>query len=352
MNTKLSIPFLAVVLLMSQGCIIIGGGGGGRDPGDVTFNWTFVGQTCAAAGVSSVHITIPGESLANDGNYPCISNGYPGIVLHDFAGGVYTYNIEGLDAQGYSIYVGSGTFTIDGNVLENVDLTPNGQASSYALVSWRFPGNVTCANADTPANQLGGVAYVDVVLDGAAPVRLNCVDGSYAAGSVGVSTPMIDPGQHTLSLTAVSSNVTGNYPLFRASGTMTTTVGTPVSNLVDLQWAVGGVVVDWTLYASNGTTQQSCSGANNPTVYVQFINTATTTGVYPSPGDPNPCTAAPTRYFYLPTSGAGTNYAIAMGAGTLSGATWTMMSSSPIVTVQPGIFPPDLSAVNLNLRQN
>src|SRR5262245_37779922 len=132
MNTKLAFPFLAV-LLLAQGCII---GGGGRDPGDVTFSWDFYGQTCAAAGVTSVHIGIPGEGLQNDGFYPCEAGGYPGIVLHDFRGGEYTYSIEGLDTLGNILYAGGGDFTIDGNVLEPVSLTAYGRPKSYALVSW------------------------------------------------------------------------------------------------------------------------------------------------------------------------------------------------------------------------
>src|SRR6185295_15906980 len=118
MNTKLAIPFLAI-LAFAQGCII---NGHGKNPGDVTFSWTFYGQSCSAAGVASVHITIPGETLENGGVYQCVSNSYQGIVLHDFAGGSYTYSIDGIDANGYTIYQGAGDFTIDGNVLESVDL--------------------------------------------------------------------------------------------------------------------------------------------------------------------------------------------------------------------------------------
>src|SRR3954463_14084464 len=62
MNIKLAIPFLAV-LAFAQGCIVVGPHG--PNPGDVTFSWTFYGQSCAAAGVASVHITIPGEALEN-----------------------------------------------------------------------------------------------------------------------------------------------------------------------------------------------------------------------------------------------------------------------------------------------
>src|SRR5437868_8340473 len=124
MNTKLAIPFLAV-LALAQGCIVHGPPG--PSAGDVTFSWTFYGQSCSAAGVANVHINIPGETLENGGVYPCVSNSYQGIVLHNFAGGSYTYTIEGLDTGGYTIYTGAGAFDIDGDAMEQVDLTPYGQ---------------------------------------------------------------------------------------------------------------------------------------------------------------------------------------------------------------------------------
>jgi hypothetical protein len=343
MNTKLAIPFLAV-LALAQGCIIVGPGG--KDPGDVTFSWTFYGQSCAAAGVDSVHITIPGETLENNGVYPCTSNGYAGIVLHDFAGGGYTYTIEGLDTGGYTIYTGSGAFDIDGDVLESVDLTPYGQPGSYALLTWTFPGNVTCANADTPAQQLGGVRWVDITLDGNNTVRANCADGAIANGGQGVYSALVDPGSHPITLTALSDSL---YPLFTASGTVTTTTGTPVANQVSLQWAVGGVVVSWSLQSSTGSAQ-TCLGTGNPYVYVNFVD-STNTAVYPNAGDTNTCNAAPTRYFYLPAAATtGTNYRIDL-TGATNSATWSALTH-PVFTVMPGVFPADTSAVNVVLKQN
>ncbi|HYV47398.1 MAG TPA: hypothetical protein VFA20_21210 [Myxococcaceae bacterium] len=341
MNTKLAIPFLAI-LAFAQGCII---NGHGKNPGDVTFSWTFYGQSCSAAGVASVHITIPGETLENGGVYQCVSNSYQGIVLHDFAGGSYTYSIEGLDTGGYTVYTGSGDFTIDGNVLESVDLTPYGQPGSYALVTWTFPGNVTCANADTPAQQLGGVAYVDITMDGNNTVRANCADGAVANGGQGVYSALVDPGAHTISLTALSSNL---YPLFSASGNVTTNSSAPVADQVNLQWAVGGVVVSWTLQ-SNGGGAQTCLGTGNPYVYVNFVD-STNTAVYQQPGDTNTCNAAPTRYFYLSAAAGGTNYRIDLQAAT-NALSWSP-TTNPVFTVMPGVFPADTSAVSVVLRQN
>jgi hypothetical protein len=346
MNTKLAIPFLAL-LAFAQGCIIVGPGG--PEAGAVTFTWTFYGQTCAAAGVDSVHITIPGETLENNGVYPCAPppNNYPGVVLHNFAGGSYTYTIEGLDSGGYTIYTGSGSFDIDGDVGESVDLMPYGQPSSHAMLTWSFPGNVNCANADTPAQQLGGVRYVDITLDGDGNTtrRADCVAGAVANGGPGVYSAPVDPGNHTITLTALSD---GLYPLFTASGNITTVAGNPVANQVSLQWAVGGAVVSWSLQSSTGSAQ-TCLGTGNPYVYVNFVD-STNTAVYQQPGDTNTCNAAPTRYFYLPAAAGGSNYRIDL-TGATSSNTWSPLTN-PVVTVTPGVFPADNLAVNVVLKQN
>ncbi len=344
MNKKLAIPFLAAVMAAAQGCIFVGGGN--NNPGDVTFSWTFYGRSCSDVGVASVRITIPGESLQNNGVYPCVSNGYPGIVLHDFDEGSYTYTVEGFDSNGYTIYTGSGDFRIDGDVLETVDLTPYGQPGSYALVTWRFPGNVTCANADTPAQQLGGVAYVDIDIDGEV-VRANCADGSLANSGQGVYSALVDPGAHTMKLTALTANL---YPLFTGTNSLTTLAGAPVANEVALQWAVGGVVVNWTLQSSGGAAQ-TCLGSGNPYVYVNFVNTDYPTGIYAAPGDANACNAAPTRYFYLPASGQGHDYRIDLTAANNASATWTA-TTAPVFRVMPGVFPADTASVGIVLKQN
>ncbi|HVE84057.1 MAG TPA: hypothetical protein VND93_14470 [Myxococcales bacterium] len=349
MNTKLAIPFLAL-LVAAQGCIIHGGG---RSPGDVTFSWTFLGQACSTAGVDSVHISIPGETLDNNGYYSCISNGYPGIVLHDFAGGQYTYSIEGLDPGGYTIYTATGDFTIDGDVLETVDLTPYGQPASYGLVAWRFPDDRTCAQADTPQGYFGGVASVDITMEGST-IRVSCASGSVAASSPGVQSQLVAPGTHDVTVTALSSS---NYPLFTYSGTMTTYAGNPVSNTVDLQWAVGGLMVGWTLQSPTGATQ-ACTVPSDPTkptepyVYVQFVNPVTNTGLYAAPGDPNECTASPVKYYYLPAGSGGSGYNLVMSASDPTGAiTWSQVGGPAAVTVMPGVFP-TTSPVNVVLRQN
>ncbi|ATB29616.1 hypothetical protein [Melittangium boletus] len=95
------------------------------DPGDVTFSWSFAGANCAQERrIEQVLVTIPGEALENRGYYPCSINGYDGITLHDFAPGTYDFSLDAIDYDGYYSYRAVGTFTVDGNIVVNVDLTP------------------------------------------------------------------------------------------------------------------------------------------------------------------------------------------------------------------------------------
>src|SRR5690242_8768768 len=97
-NKLLTAAFLT---LMSSGCIMYGDGYGydGSDvdyaaPGDVTFSWRLAGGLCSDdPSVRSVHIRIPGETLQNDGVFPCSSAGFMGITLHDFYPGSYSFTI-------------------------------------------------------------------------------------------------------------------------------------------------------------------------------------------------------------------------------------------------------------------
>ena len=132
MNSRLLTAVL-VVAALAQGCIVHNNNSNNNvppthvlQPGDVTVSWSFSGQTCAQAGVQTVHVTIPGETLENDGMYPCLVAGYPGIVLHNFAGGSYSFTVEGVGYDNVVHFEGSGSFVVDGSVRPNIDLTPLG----------------------------------------------------------------------------------------------------------------------------------------------------------------------------------------------------------------------------------
>src|SRR5260370_20881003 len=134
MNTKTLALFLLVTSL--SGC------GNGSYSGNVQFTWTLGGLTCSnVPQVTSIAINIPGEILQNNGVFPCLTNNYPGIVLHDFLPGTYRFTIQGLDANGTALYSADGGFTVNGDVVVRVDLTPTAAAILPAYLTRSCPPN-------------------------------------------------------------------------------------------------------------------------------------------------------------------------------------------------------------------
>ena len=247
MNTKTLALFLLVTSL--SGCV------NGSYSGNVQFTWTLGGLTCSnVPQVTSIAINIPGEVLQNNGVFPCLTNNYPGIVLHDFLPGTYRFTIQGLDANGTALYAADGSFTVNGDVLVSVDLSPTSAATVPAYLTWSFPANSQSPN---PTCLQAGVDVVDVAIDQGATQRYSCDAGQVQPGVVSIP---LNPGTHSITLAA--SNQSVGYPYYRLVSSLQTTAGTPVSASYGLQWAVGGVAVQWQINGSD------CS--NIPSVYVNF----------------------------------------------------------------------------------
>ncbi len=333
MNAKIFGAFLLASVL--SGCIVStnDGDGGGHQhptppphaqPGDVTFTWSFSGATCSDVPyVKSVHVEIPGEDLQNGGIFPCLANGYPGIVLHDFAPGTYSFRLDALDYSNRIVFEGAGTFTINGDSRVTIDLTPVGGPTSYAYLTWRFPANQASGN---PNCAQAGVSFVDVSIDGAAFVRFNCEDGFLQPG---VLTPYLEPGTHSIRFMAVNAD---GYPYYRFDGSLQTFAGNPVGAEYHLGWAVGGAGVRWEL--TNGSVAQTCQQAGVTDVWINFQD-ANGQFVYAGAGDKQSCLAAPVFYdFLLP----GTYRVFVQGTG--PGGTYASNAQNPpMVTVQAGEFP-------------
>ncbi|MCL2012303.1 MAG: hypothetical protein FWG75_05900 [Cystobacterineae bacterium] len=86
--------------------------------GDVEFDWILEGwpETFGCEEdpyVYYMRITISGVQYGNDYYCPDVRNG---MVLLDMAPGSYSYRIDALDTNGYSLYAASGSFYVDGNV--------------------------------------------------------------------------------------------------------------------------------------------------------------------------------------------------------------------------------------------
>ena len=249
MNTKTVALFLSLASLSA--CVSTNG----PYSGDITFTWTFTGLTCSQAPqVASVAITIPGEVLQNNGVYPCLTNNYGGIVLHDFLPGDYSFTIQGLDARGTPLYAASGTFHIDGSIQVAVDLQP---APSYAYLTWTFP---PLSGIPSPSCAQARIDVVDVTIDQGAPTRYACADGQTQQGVV--SVPM-SIGPHNITLAASSAEVGHTYPYYKLVSTLTTSAA-PVAAAYPLRWAVGGVSVQWDFISGSCTTVSA--------IYVNFLD--------------------------------------------------------------------------------
>jgi hypothetical protein len=321
MNSRLLVAFLCLAAV-APGCII-------HDdtpdyPGDATFRWTFGGLRCDEdRDIKGVNIDIPGEILENDGRYPCQANGFDGIVLHDFAPGVYSFTIEAVSYSNERLYFASGTFRVDGDVTVSVDMTPTGTPPSFAYVSWLFPPNNV---SSSPNCNQAGIASVDVRVDDEEWVRLDCAQG-YGANSV--KTPYLEPGTHSLEFVAVDVN--GN-PWYYYSGTINTQSGTPTSHTASM-WAIGGASIRWDIVANSQT--QTCAQAGITTVRINFRDAFTNELVYGIMGDAHGCNDAPVVYEFLRPG----RYKVEMYAQASNGREYLSPDNGPFLDVVAHQFP-------------
>lgn len=331
MNARLLAAFLAASL--ATGCVYVDNDGTDPTPtrsGDITFHWSFAGKGCSAysdlssAAGGYVKVSIPGETLAGGGEYPCRGGSSDGVVLHDFAPGSYGYKLEAFDVDDVLLYSATGTVRVDGDVAAAVDLAPvTSPPAAYGWLSWRFPSTSSSAN---PTCAQVGVATVWVRIDGGAWRAFDCAAGQ---SQDGVTTPWLTHGSHTVDLEAQDAS---GYTLYGASSTLRAENGAPMANEYALSWTVGGAAVSWTLFS--GTTQKTCAEAGLDTLYVNFRDSAGQL-VYDGWGDAQPCTGEPVVYNYLQ---AGT-YKVELVGTSSGGAVYRSSSASPrTVTVTAGAF--------------
>lgn len=332
MNSRLLVAFLCLAAV-APGCVIHDHEDPGY-PGDATFRWTFGGLRCDEdRDIKGVNITIPGETLENDGRYPCQANGFDGIVLHDFVPGVYNFTIEAVSYSNERLYFASGTFRVDGDVTVSVDLTPTGSPPSFAYVSWLFPANNA---SQSPNCAQAGIASVDVRVDSGDWARLDCSRG-YGANSV--QTPYLEPGVHTLEFVAIDSS---GAPWYYYSGSITTQAGTPTSYTASM-WAIGGASIRWDIVASSQTL--TCSQARLTNVLINFRDAFTNELVYGIFGDSHGCNDAPVVYEFLKPG----RYKVEMYAKGSDGREYLSPDNGPFIDVVAHQFPGPNSALTVPL---
>lgn len=157
--------------------------------GDVAITWTFAGQTCAAAGVSSVRVSIDGQVITdaqNNPDLPCSSTHGDGTLIGPLQPGAHTL---ALAARG-----SSADYAID-NVAFNIAAgqeTPLGAnlavaapTTASADVRWTFGAGKSCADVgvdhiwvyfDPPATGSWGASIADVACAGLGGAPVTSID--------------------------------------------------------------------------------------------------------------------------------------------------------------------------------
>jgi hypothetical protein len=291
--------------------------------GDITFLWTFGadGRCVDVPAVKSIKITIPGETLANNGVYACSTAGVDGITLRDFRGGNYSYTLQAIDAYGKVIYLGSGSVAVNGNKQVRVDLTPDGK--TYAYVSWFFPpkgsyNRPTCAQAN--------VTSMKASIDNGEWVSVSCEEGQTG---IGIATPYLEPGPHTLRLVAYGYDTQGRngMPLYNLQGTLTTQRGEPVSVQFGF-FELGGMSVRWDMW--DGFQYRTCAQTGLTQVVLNLLDLSTNTFVFGESGAAYACGAAPVVNQFLKPS----NYRVYLRGYAGSTMTYSNENNPTDITVR------------------
>jgi hypothetical protein len=119
---------------------------------NVTFLWSFGGNSCLRAGVNNVTIAVTDPIGGNvNATVPCTQNNVDGANVNNFAAGTYPFTLSVLSPSGQPLYRGLGTATVNGqtSITVHVDLQPGyppitGKGS--ATISLAFAGQ-SCAAA-------------------------------------------------------------------------------------------------------------------------------------------------------------------------------------------------------------
>ncbi|RYZ39777.1 MAG: hypothetical protein EOO72_08955 [Myxococcaceae bacterium] len=334
MNARLLATFLCLGA-GSTGCVIEDNSP--RYPGDVRLMWTFAGARCdEARDIRGVDITIDGELLENGGQYPCQANGFDGIILHDFAPGVYSFSAVGVDYNNVARFTYSGTFRVDGDVSVNIDLAPNGgQGSSYAYVNWLFPTEV---GSQYPTCRQAGVVSVDARVDDGAWANFPCNEGSEGNS---VSTPPLAPGQHYLEVVALDAD---GLPVYYYGGAFTSQNGAPVSVTAET-YAIGGAAVGWKFYEAGNPHSLSCGQAGVTEVGINFQDIYTGLWVYGVEGQWFSCNESPAVFEFLRPG----RYFVSFKASGTGGRFYESRSDLPPYDVFAHDFPQANEALDASL---
>ena len=178
--------------------------------GDVTLHWTFHGQTCAQAGITTLHVSADNEVITTDGtspDIPCTSNGTDATTIGPFPVGTHTFDMVGVDSGGTPRYALNGfqvAIVANQTVDASPDLQPASPSTAEANMTWTFDGK-SCAAAGVDTVHI----YVDPNPDGSpsgvASNDLGTVPCS-TMGTDGASISQLTPGNHSFAIYGIHAN--------------------------------------------------------------------------------------------------------------------------------------------------
>ena len=118
--------------------------------GDTAITWTFGGQTCAAAGVATVNVSLDDQVITdanNNPNLPCHSSGADGTTIGPLSPGSHTLQLAARGNSGdYAAGPINFTVTVGQVTPQQIDLAAAQPTTASADVRWNFqPGGGTCA---------------------------------------------------------------------------------------------------------------------------------------------------------------------------------------------------------------
>jgi hypothetical protein len=173
--------------------------------GDVTLHWTFNGQTCSQAGVTTMHVSADNQVITTDSNsadIPCSSNGTDGTTIGPFPAGSHSFDLVGFDSGGHAKFAlnsFSATVVAGQNAVVTPDLKAAAPTTASADLTWTFDGK-SCSAA--------GVSQVQIFVDPDANGNGGVNAGTIACNSMGTDGGSVDgltQGNHSFAIYGIDS---------------------------------------------------------------------------------------------------------------------------------------------------
>ncbi len=228
---------------------------------DLTLNWTFAGQTCLQAGVTTVQVDIQGETLSPN-QFAC-SNGSSintGAYLGRYLVGNYNLTLSGLDGQGGILYQAVSVVTVrsGGSIVALDAPAAHSTGGGSATLRYTFNGlSCAAANVNVVHMSVDGAVLVDANNNADLPCSQGGIDGvsvsPLAAGNHVFDVAGLVNGQVAYVLQGLNINVVNGQD----------TAVTP--NLAAAAPTTGSAEITWTFV--NGMT---CAQAQVDSVDVRF----------------------------------------------------------------------------------